>query len=74
MKLMIEIDEEVYSHAKDIENRLLTPNEESVLRDSVANGTPLDSIISDIEAARDKDKLCEYPYNRCIDILRRAGE
>lgn len=27
-----------------------------------------------IEEARDKDKLCEYPYNRCIDILRRAGE
>lgn len=34
----------------------------------------LDSIIADIEAARDKDKLCEYPYNRCIDIIRRVGE
>ena len=41
MKLVIEIPDEVYSHAKDIENRLLTPNEESVLRDSVVNGIPL---------------------------------
>lgn len=37
------------------------------------NGTPLDSIIADIEAARDKDKLCEYPYNRCIEIMRKAA-
>lgn len=72
MKLVIEIPNEVYSHAKDVENRLLTPREEIVLQDSVANGTPLDSIIADIEAARDKDKLCEYPYNRCIDILTRT--
>ena len=41
MKLVIEIPDEVYSHAKDIENRLLTPSEESVIRDSVVNGTPL---------------------------------
>lgn len=26
--------------------------------------------IRKIEEARDKDKLCEYPYNRCIRILR----
>lgn len=36
------------------------------------NSTPLDSIIADIEAARDKDKLCEYPYNRCINIIKKA--
>lgn len=41
MKIVIEIDEEVYSHAKDVKNRLLTPREEIVLQDSVANGTPL---------------------------------
>lgn len=41
MKLVIEIPNEVYAHAKDVENRLLTPNEESVLRESVVNGTPL---------------------------------
>ena len=72
MKLVIEIPNEVYSHAKDVENRLLTPNEEIVIQDCVANGTPLDSIIADIEAARDKDKLCEYPYNRCINIIKKA--
>lgn len=26
--------------------------------------------IRKIEEARDKDKLCEYPYNRCINILK----
>ena len=41
MKLIIDIDEEVYSHAKDYEHRLITPNENNILRDSVANGTPL---------------------------------
>jgi hypothetical protein len=30
----------------------------------------IDKIIKRIEQTRDKDKLCEYPYNRCIDIVR----
>ena len=30
----------------------------------------IDEIIIRIEQTRDKDKLCEYPYNRCIDIVR----
>lgn len=30
----------------------------------------LDRIITQIEQARDKDKLCEYPYNRCINIIK----
>ena len=29
----------------------------------------LDRIIDRIEQVRDKDKLCEYPYNRCIRII-----
>ena len=29
----------------------------------------LDRIITRIEQARDKDKLAEYPYNRCIRII-----
>lgn len=29
----------------------------------------LDRIITQIEQVRDKDKLCEYPYNRCIKII-----
>lgn len=70
MKLFIEIDNDYYEILKhDVDKGMdYLP---CVL---IANGTPLDRIIADIEAARDKDKLCEYPYNRCIDILRRAGE
>ena len=30
----------------------------------------IDEIIIRIEQTRDKDKLCEYPYNRCIDIVK----
>jgi hypothetical protein len=30
----------------------------------------IDEIIIRIEQTRDKDKLCEYPYNRCINIIR----
>ena len=34
----------------------------------------LDRIIARIEQTRDKDKLCEYPYNRCIRILKEEFE
>ena len=34
----------------------------------------LDRIITRIEQTRDKDKLCEYPYNRCIRILKEEFE
>lgn len=30
----------------------------------------IDEIISRIEEARDKDQIAEYPYNRCIKIIR----
>lgn len=30
----------------------------------------IEETIRRMEEARDKDKLCEYPYNRCIRILR----
>ena len=30
----------------------------------------IDEIIIRIEQTRDKDKLCEYPYNRCINIIK----
>lgn len=39
---------------------------------SFENGTPLDSIIADIEDAKAKDKLCEYPYVRCVEIIKKA--
>ena len=34
----------------------------------------LNKIITRIEQTRDKDKLCEYPYNRCIRILKEEFE
>lgn len=34
----------------------------------------LDRIITRIEQVRDKDKLCEYPYNRCIRIIEEYKE
>lgn len=67
MEIVIKIPERLWT-------KQLTADDYIEIVNAVANGTPLDSIIADIEAARDKDKLCEYPYNRCIDILRRAGE
>lgn len=73
MKLVIDMPDEVYGHAKDVYNRTLTPNEEIIIRDSIVNAIPLDNIIADIEAARDKDRFCEYPYNRCIEIMRKAA-
>jgi hypothetical protein len=34
----------------------------------------LDRIITQIEQAREKDKLCEYPYSRCIEIIKKYKE
>lgn len=34
----------------------------------------IDRIITQIEQVRDKDKLCEYPYNRCISIIEEYKE
>jgi hypothetical protein len=31
----------------------------------------LDKIITQIEEVRDKDKIAEYPYNRCISIIKK---
>jgi len=33
-------------------------------------GTKSKEIIKRIEEARDKDKIAEYPYNRCIKIIK----
>lgn len=37
---------------------------------SVKPQPKIDEIISRIEEARDKDQIAEYPYNRCIKIIR----
>lgn len=87
MKLFIEIDKKAFDYImacsfveneavvlnQSLEDRIKTLMFFDVLN-AIKIGTPIESIIADIEQARDKDKLCEYPYNRCIEILRRAGE
>lgn len=71
MKLVIEISERLKDIA-DKEDEKSFSDFAYVVMDSIKNGTPLDSIIADIEAARDKDKIAEYPYNRCINIIKKA--
>lgn len=68
MKLIIEIEKEYFEMMK---HGVEYGNDFKPYK-LIANGTPLDNIISQIEQARDKDKIAEYPYNRCIEILRRA--
>lgn len=75
MKLIIDIPKEMYEGYVVVSlgrgnGKTITDN---LLR-AIKKGTPLDSIIADIESARDKDKLCEYPYNRCIEIIKKAGD
>ena len=71
MKLVIDISEEYYNTIiKGVSEREVVP----IGWISIKNGTSLDSIIGDIEVARDKDKLCVYSYNRCIDIINKKVE
>ena len=79
MEIVIKIPNRYYEMLKDfnfeiIDGRCNYKTIQIQVVNAIKNGTPLDSIIADIEAARDKDKLCEYPYNRCIDILRWTGK
>lgn len=71
MKLVIEISERLKDIA-DKEDEKSFSDFAYVVMDSIKNSIPLETIIADIEVARDKDKLCEYPYNRCIEILKKA--
>ena len=36
-----------------------------------SDASVLDEIIAKIEQTRDKDKIAEYPYNRCIRIIEK---
>lgn len=74
MKLVIDIPNKVYSYV-NTQWRDLPRNDSpiSIMCNAIIDGTPLDYIIADIEVARDKDKLCEYPYNRCINIINKTG-
>ena len=72
IELVIKIDDEFNKNAKSINWAVMRPELVDDWEYIVAHGTPLDSIIADIEAARDKDKIAEYPYNRCINIIKKA--
>ena len=40
-----------------------------ILEEDVIPRELIEEAIAKMEETRDKDKLCEYPYNRCINIL-----
>lgn len=65
MKLIIDIPDEYYTAIKSIDD--IESTADMLI---VKSGKPLDEIISKIEQARDKDQIAEYPYNRCIKIIR----
>lgn len=69
MKLVIDIDKRYY---EIIKHEVEAKHWDFFPFTLIANGTPLDSIIADIEQARAKDKLCEYPYVRCVEIIKKA--
>ena len=72
MKIVIDIPDELYKEYVLValnrgNGKTITYN----LLKAIKNGTPLDEIITQIEQARDKDKNCgEYPYNKCIEIIK----
>lgn len=57
-----------YVHLDDVRNAIA--NMPSVTPKASEQTDTLDRIITQIEQVRDKDKLCEYPYNRCIRIIK----
>ena len=84
-KLVIEIDKKTFDYImacsfvedeavvlnQSLEDRIKTLMLFDVLN-AIKIGTPIESIIADIEAAKAKDKLCEYPYVRCVEIIKKA--
>lgn len=63
---------ELLDYFKDINFYYNNPNMHHTLSHMIDE--LIEDAISQIEQVRDKDKIAEYPYNRCIDILRRATE
>ena len=73
---MIKTKQELLNHFSDINEMYNNPFKYQTLSnmiDELLKQQPcedtLDRIIDRIEQVRDKDKLCEYPYNRCIRII-----
>lgn len=54
-------------------DRLLNALDDMELKQQPCEDT-LDKIITQIEQAREKDKLCKYPYSRCIEIIKKHME
>jgi hypothetical protein len=50
----------------------VTPSYNSINTELKPCEDVLDEIITQIEQMRDKDKIAEYPYNRCIRIIEEA--
>lgn len=50
----------------------VTPSYNSINTELKPCEDVLDEIIAQIEQTRDKDKIAEYPYNRCIRIIEEA--
>lgn len=76
MQIVIDIPDELYKEYVLVDldrgnGKTITYN----LLKAIKNGTPLDEIITQIEQARDKDKNAgEYPYNRCIEIIKGVND
>lgn len=74
MRLVIDIPEAIYNHTQEYEVGGFNQENDIKLFMAIKNGTPLPEhqgrIINKIEQARNKDKLCKYPYYRCIDIIK----
>lgn len=73
----IEYDDDGVGHrviyAEDIEKLPpVTPSYNSINTELKPCEDVLDEIITQIEQMRDKDKIAEYPYNRCIRIIEEA--
>lgn len=73
MKIVIDIPEDAYNN-KTLVNYFGCYSEK--LNELIYNAptNTFDKIINKIEQARDKDKLCKYPYYRCIDIIKEEIE
>lgn len=65
LKQYIDMDSEVKSEYLEVQRMAIKALEQT---------DTLDRIITQIEQTRDKDKLCEYPYNRCIRIIEEYKE
>lgn len=73
---MIKTKQELLNHFSEINEMYNNPFKYQTLSnmiDELLEQQPcedtLDRIITQIEQVRDKDKLAEYPYNRCIRII-----